>query len=105
MPRLLMSPQTPDGWKLEELCDQLIAELHEKCFKISADARPAARQVLRNNQQIVGLLHQARALQSSNMDLLAQVGPNQGPLGTPRIGVGSSGYQDVPDKVDYGPGG
>lgn len=86
---VLMSPVNPDGWKLEDLLHQIYGEVKAKCRKIENDPRPVARQVLRNNQQIMGLLQQAAALQEDSYDKLDAIGPNQGPLGTPRIGEGS----------------
>lgn len=86
---VLMSPENPDGWKLEELLSQLQGEILTKCEKIAFDTRPVARQVLRNNQQIFGLLFQAEALQRDSYDKLDAMAPNEGPLGKPRIGTGS----------------
>lgn len=87
---VLMSPQNPTGWKLEDLLEAIREEVKGKCSKIEGDARPVARAVLRNNQQILGLLRQAEALQRDSYDRLSTMAPNQGPLGTPRIGVGSA---------------
>lgn len=86
---VLMSPENPGGWKLEELLAQLHREVSTKCAKIETDSRPPAKHVLRNNQQIMGLLKQAEALQRDSYDVLDAMGPNQGPLGKPRIGEGS----------------
>jgi len=86
---ILMSPQNPDGWKLEELLHAVRHEVHDKADKIAGDPRSVARHVLRNNQQIMGLLQQAEALQRDSYDVLNAMAPDQGPLGTPRIGVGS----------------
>lgn len=82
---VLMGPDHPEGWKLEELLDQLQGEIESKSHKINLDDRPQARQVLRNNQQIIGLLAQAEALQRSSYDILDAMAPNEGPLGNPRI--------------------
>lgn len=89
MADVLMAPTNPTGWKLEELLDHLVTELHGKCNKIASDTRPVARQVLRNNQQIIGLPLQAEALQRASYDALNAMAPDQGPLGKPRIGAGS----------------
>jgi hypothetical protein len=86
-----MGPQNPDGWKLEDLLAVLRAEIQDKSLKIVADGRPVARAVLRNNQQIAGLLMQAEAIQRDSYDRLDAMGPNEGPLGRPRIGGGSGG--------------
>lgn len=87
---ILMSSTNPEGMKLEELLLQLQSEVRVKCGKIEGDARPQARHVLRNNQQIIGLLMQAEALQRDSYDVLNAISPNQGPTGTPRIGEGSA---------------
>lgn len=89
LPNVLMGPDNPTGWKLEELLAQIGQEVDRKSAKIQNDDRPVARQVLRNNEQIIGLLMQAEAIQRSSYDLLNATAPDQGPLGKPRIGVGS----------------
>lgn len=86
---VLMGPYNPTGWKLEELAAQLQHEVAAKCVIIRVDSRPIARAVLRHNQQIIGLLMQIEALQRHSYDLLDAAGPNEGPLGKPRIGMGS----------------
>lgn len=87
---VLMSPSNPEGWKLEELCAQMALEVETlKSPKIATDPRWQAKRVLRNNQQIVGLLKQAEALQRDSYDVLDAMKANEGPLGTPRIGAGS----------------
>lgn len=86
---VLMSPENPEGWKLEELLERLRREIVTKCEKIHNDKRPVARAVLRNNEQIIGLLFQAEALQRDSYDKLDAMAPNEGPLGKPRIGAGS----------------
>lgn len=88
---ILMGPQNPSGWTLESLLSSLTGEVEQKSRKIQDDARPVARHVLRNNQQIVGLLMQAEALQRDSYDRLNAMAPNDGPLGKPRIGAGSEG--------------
>jgi hypothetical protein len=84
-----MSPENPDGWTLEGLCRQLITEIEGKCRKIELDRRPVARLVLANNRSIIGYLEAVTLLQEQSMSALLGLGPNQGPLGTPRIGIGS----------------
>lgn len=97
---ILMGPLNPQGWKLEDLLEQLQGEVNAKSFKICADDRPVARAVLRRNQQIVGLLAQAEAIQRHSYDLLDAMAPNEGPLGKPRIGAGST---DAPPPADHHP--
>jgi hypothetical protein len=86
---ILMSPQNPEGWKLEELLRRTAEEVEGKTAKISQDHSLAARRVAENNGRIVALLARAAAIQDESMAALAAVGPDQGPLGKPRIGPGS----------------
>jgi hypothetical protein len=86
---VLMGPTNPTGWKLEDLLWQIREEVGAKSNKLLCDARPTARAVLRNNQQVMGLLQQAEALQRDSYDRLDAMAPNEGPLGKPRIGEGS----------------
>ena len=87
---LLMSKANPEGWKLEELLDKAALEIETlKTPLIRDDPRPAARTVVHNNGRIVALLNEAARLQRDSYRVLATIGPNEGPLGKPRIGVGS----------------
>ncbi len=86
---ILMSAANPNGAKLEDLLRALVAEIEEKCQRIAGDTRPEAQTVLHNNHQIMGLLTTALRHQEHSMKVLEAVGPNQGPTGKPRIGVGS----------------
>jgi len=85
--KILMGRDNHDGHKLEELLHLLQDEVSEKCRFIEDDPRIEAKTVLRNNQQIVGLLAQAEALQRHSYDTLDSMGKNEGPLGQYRIGV------------------
>lgn len=104
MVRILMGTDNPTGYKLEDLLAQLQDEINDKSKKIASDTREPAKKVLRNNQQIVGLLMQAEALQRSSYDILDAISPNQGPNGTPRIGEGSWIEWDGVGKppIEYG---
>jgi hypothetical protein len=62
-----------------------------KSNKIENDPRIEAQTVLNNNRQIMGLLQQAEGLQRQSYAILDRMAPNEGPLGKPRIGVGSDG--------------
>ena len=86
---ILMSNTNPEGWKLEELLDQLVGEVRHKTSKIEDDTREIAQAVVRNNDAIIAHLTEAAKAQRNSYEILAQLGPNEGPLGTPRIGVGS----------------
>jgi len=86
---ILMGPTNVNGWKLEELLSKLQDEVWHKSLKIARDPRLIAKTVYNNNQQIIGLMRQAEALQRQSYALLDDTSPNEGPLGTPRIGEGS----------------
>jgi len=81
-----MGRDNPEGFKLEELLHNLIEEVELKCSYICDDPRIEAKTVLRNNQQIMGLLLQAESLQRLSYDVLDTMGKNEGPLGKFRIG-------------------
>lgn len=87
---ILMGPQNPTGWKLEELLPQIAREIEAKTLKIADDPRTVARLVAENNGMIVWHLEEAEALQRTSYVALDSMGPNEGPLGKPRIGVGSN---------------
>jgi hypothetical protein len=91
MENILMGSDNPGGEKLEEVLAQLQFEVLGKTQKIVLDDSDAAGQVKRNNYEILRLLSQAEELQRSSMKLLEKVGPNNGPLGTPRIGTAPVG--------------
>lgn len=84
---ILMSKENPAGAKLEELLNQLIAELEAKNKKIEHDPTYHAQLVKVNNIAIIGHLQASKYLQETSMQILNTLGPNQGPLDTPRIGV------------------
>lgn len=82
---VLMSAEHPKGWKLEELLDQLRTELRAKNEKL-ANMDNAVGQIVRaNNRHILRLLRECEDFQRNSMAALAQIGPDQGPTGTPRI--------------------
>lgn len=56
---VLMSAENPDGWKLEELLDQLRVELAAKSDKIRGVDHPAAALYLKTNHEIDLLLARA----------------------------------------------
>lgn len=86
---ILMSGTNPDGFKLEELLAQIADELTVKCDRLRGDTSPVAQDVERNNRDIIARLHECRRLQEHSLGRLATVGPDQGPRGKPRVGMGS----------------
>ena len=88
--KILMGADNPDGAKLEELLARLIEEIDAKTKKIAGDDRLQAGIVRHNNDLIVQYLHVAISLQNLSMGVLVGMAPNEGPLGKPRIGPGST---------------
>lgn len=86
---ILMSAENPTGWKLEELLRQIIKEVALKNKKVTKDKQLVARTVEHNNTMIMTFLTQACAMQMHSLDMLATLGPDPGPVGIPRIGIGS----------------
>lgn len=83
---VLMTAENPNGWKLEDLLDQLVVEVQAKTAKISTDERPEARTVAGNNRQIIKNLKTAARFQRHSFTILRGLGPDQGPTGNARIG-------------------
>lgn len=85
---LLMSRANPNGYKLEELAEQLMDEVAIKnsgLIKHVIDDTVAAT-VFENNNKIIQLLSAIKATQLESLKALATKGLDQGPLGEPRIG-------------------
>ena len=91
MKPILMSSVNPTGHKLEDLLPRLRAEISNKTDRLVGDDRPISQTLIRNNHLIMQLLAQAEAIQRESLRELDRIGPDQGPTGTPRIGVGSPG--------------
>lgn len=97
---ILMSKGNPSGQKLEELLEarreelqQVRKEVQAKTATLRNDGSETALSVITNNTRIDGLLNDAALLleeaelhQLHTLELLAKVGPDQGPEGEPRIG-------------------
>ena len=50
---VLMTAENPEGWKLEELLEQLVVELHAKSNKIADVEAPAAKLYRATNSAII----------------------------------------------------
>lgn len=86
---ILIGSDNHNGWKLEDLLDQVRQEVSQKINKIINDPSPQAQLVVRNNLEIIGHLGAAEALQRSSYIVLDAMKPNEGPSGKPRIGNNS----------------
>ncbi len=87
MTKLLLSPDNPDGWKLEDIIDEIQNEIVLRTARIVDDARPEARTVLHNNIEIMQLLTVCSEKAHDSTRVLNTLGPSistQG--GAPRIG-------------------
>lgn len=83
---VLMSATNPSGWKLEDLMPQLAMEIKVKTDKIKHDTRPVSLLVQNNNAEIIEHLYAIERLQHRSFEQLRTLGPDEGPLGQPRIG-------------------
>ena len=85
MTKALVGPNNPDGWKLEELLDEIQNDILRRSAKIVDDARPEARAVLHNNIEIMQLLTQCSEKAHDSTRILNSLGPSGG-RGSRRIG-------------------
>jgi hypothetical protein len=87
---ILMSGGNPNGHKLEELLETVIAEIQAKNTRVQNDPSSAAQTLLRNNADIIVRLKECRRLQEHSLQELERLhGADQGPTGKPRVGEGS----------------
>lgn len=87
MTKLLVSADNPDGWKLEDIIDEIQNDIVRRTVRIVDDHRPEARTVLHNNIEIMQLLTTCSQKAHESTRVLNTLGPsisNQG--GAPRIG-------------------
>ena len=82
---VLMSKDNPTGWKLEQLLVQLRIELREKIARLQKNTSLVSRRVQDNNWLMMALLEYAEKHQLDTLRLLNELGPDQGPGGTPRV--------------------
>ena len=83
---ILMGSKNPNGYKLEELLEDVMFEVAQKINKIINDPSPQAQFVVQNNQAIIEHLGAACALQRSSFVILDAMRKDEGPTGRPRIG-------------------
>ena len=83
--KLLITPENPNGWRLEDILAEIQNDIVRRTQKIIDDPRPDARAVLNNNVDIMSMLGKCveRALDSTR--ILDSLGPHE--EGQPRIGV------------------
>lgn len=86
---ILMSRTNPYGRKLEELLVQLRGEIEAKNANVVLDDSPVAQAVAEANRRIMNSLFEAEGVQRRLLAMLDCVGPDRGPLGRPRVGLGS----------------
>ncbi len=87
MTKLLLSPDNPDGWKLEDIIDEIQNDIVRRSTRIVDDSRPEAKAVLTNNIEIMKLLTACSEKAHDSTRVLLALGPSQGPKGIPRIGA------------------
>ena len=87
MTTLLDSPQNPDGWKLEDILDEIQNDIVRRTARIVDDNRPEARSVLHNNFEIMQLLTTCSEKARDSTRVLNTLGPSVTSMGGfPRIG-------------------
>ena len=85
---ILMSRNNPDGIPLEDIIDQLIAEMNEKQEDIEKDRSLASQSLKLNSRQIIDLLLRIKRINEESRNLLETIRPDEGPVGKPRVGQG-----------------
>lgn len=86
MQPILMSKENPNGYKLEELLEQVSHEMILKNEKIKHDTSKVSAMIRGNNFEIISHISRAKQLQEETYKMLAEIGKDQGPKGHPRIG-------------------
>lgn len=86
MTKLLLSSENPEGWKLEDIIDEIQNDIVRRSARIVDDGRPEARAVLTNSIEIMKLLTVCSEKAHDSTRVLSALGPSQGPQGVPRIG-------------------
>ncbi len=87
MTKLLLNPDNPKGWNLEDIIDEIQNDIVLRSVRIVEDGRPEARAVLTNNIEIMKLLTVCSEKAYDSTRVLSALGPSQGPQGVPRIGA------------------
>jgi hypothetical protein len=81
----LLTPENPEGWRLEDLLSEVQNDIIRRTQKIIDDSRPDARSVLDNNINILSMLSKCVEHAQDSSRILDSLGPHQD--GQPRIGV------------------
>jgi len=83
-PKILMSRENPNGWKLESILEKIQGEVQDKTDYIKESDHPLRNAIIGNNSRICELLAEARSLQVSTYKQLNMLSPDKGPL-SPRL--------------------
>lgn len=86
MTKFLATPDNPDGWRLEDILEQIQNDIFRRSIKIMEDARPEARAVLDNNIAILGMLAECVKRAKESTRIVQSFGPHSAASG-PRIGT------------------
>ncbi len=87
MTKLLVSPKNPDGWKLEDILDEIQNDIVRRTDRIVDDDRPEARAVFHNSIEILRLLTACSEKARDSTRVLDTLGPSvSADGGFPRIG-------------------
>jgi hypothetical protein len=85
MKPILMSKENPNGYKLEQLLEQLAQELMIKNENIAHDNGEVSQFVRGNNLEIIRNLTRSKQLQDQSYKMLEKLGTDQGPKGKARL--------------------
>ncbi len=86
MTKILQSTTNPEGWKLEDIIEEIQNDIIRRSLNIVDDDRPEARAVLHNYIDIIQMLTQCSLKAQESSRILLSLGPSMGPSGEPRIG-------------------
>ena len=84
MTKLLISEETPDGYKLEDILKIVREDILVRCTRLSSDGSPESEHVLTNNLKILPQLTSAIALAEDSTEMLTRrFGRTQAATGEP----------------------
>lgn len=99
--KVLMAVDNPDGYKLEDILQDIIDDLNLKTKRIEQETGDVSAIVRTNNNSIVCLLKDAIVLQNRTMDALDELGENKG-ASNPRLPTTKELLSDITNYIEDG---
>ena len=99
--KVLMAVDNPDGYKLEDILQDIIDDLNLKTKHIEQETGDVSAIVRTNNNSIVCLLKDAIVLQNRTMDALDELGESKG-LSDPRLPTTKELLSDITNYIEDG---